>query len=38
MVNRARLFTVSSDVTANSHHMKPVRVSFKTKQTNVTLH
>lgn len=37
MVNRDRLFTVSSDVSANSHHMKPARVSFKAKQTNVTL-
>lgn len=38
MVNRDRLFTVSSDISANSHHMKPARVSVKAKQTNVTLH
>ena len=38
MANRGRLFTISSDVSANRHHMKPVRVSLKTKQTNVTPH
>lgn len=36
--SRGRWFTISSDISANSHHMKPVSVSFKTQQTNVTLH
>lgn len=34
-INRDRLFTVSTTPSTNSHHVKPVRVSFKMK-TNMT--
>lgn len=34
-INGDRLFTMSTNVSTNSHHVKPVRVGFKMK-TNMT--